>query len=403
MFEMAADMTSSGPFFRSYTSSAAVSAPPPQVSPLPWRSASTRYSRNEIFVDIVEMLSGTMDRRGKSVGQEGLSLSARIGCKARLSGTPDLKLSLHPQPNGPYSVVVAPSFHPCVRYKHWIRDGVISFVPPDGEFELAQMDIRRDLGVAPLTSNKSPPSHALSEGWDRYLPFRLTARRELVDSDHGNEWTFEIRLKSSGLSTKSHSASAPNAAENIEVSFSIQTLQPTINRPGGQDTISIDARAAVSSTSGYHSSVSGFGSSSLSSGSSVPGSMSTGDDAGSWHFDARSGVVKWSVPRLGPSPSVAAPSEVTLKGRVTTSGGIVPGLAQSGSLTSREDDKASRPQTVSTPAHPSALLSTFSLPVGTPSLSGLRVASLVVSGQGIDYKPFKGVRGATRAKVEWRW
>ena len=34
------------------------------------------------------------------------------------------------------SVIDDCSFHPCVRYNRFERDNVVSFVPPDGEFEL---------------------------------------------------------------------------------------------------------------------------------------------------------------------------------------------------------------------------------------------------------------------------
>lgn len=33
------------------------------------------------------------------------------------------------------------SFHPCVRYKRWESERVISFIPPDGNFQLMSYHI----------------------------------------------------------------------------------------------------------------------------------------------------------------------------------------------------------------------------------------------------------------------
>lgn len=59
-------------------------APLPEISPLAWRPAQVRYSRNEVYVDIVESLNGVIDRKGEPLG--GLSLTVSITCRTKLSG-----------------------------------------------------------------------------------------------------------------------------------------------------------------------------------------------------------------------------------------------------------------------------------------------------------------------------
>lgn len=44
------------------------------------------------------------------------------------------------------------SFHPCVRYGRFEKDRVVSFVPPDGQFELMRYRVREDLQM-----NVTPP------------------------------------------------------------------------------------------------------------------------------------------------------------------------------------------------------------------------------------------------------
>ena len=59
-----------------------------------------------------------------------------VQCQSHLSGIPDLLLTFTDP-----TVVSDCSFHPCVRYARFERDGVVSFVPPDGHFELMRYRI----------------------------------------------------------------------------------------------------------------------------------------------------------------------------------------------------------------------------------------------------------------------
>jgi len=61
------------------------------------------------------------------------------GCivgNSRLSGVPDLAMTFVDP-----SLIDDCSFHPCVRYNRYERDRVVSFVPPDGNFELMRYRI----------------------------------------------------------------------------------------------------------------------------------------------------------------------------------------------------------------------------------------------------------------------
>lgn len=60
----------------------------------------------------------------------------QIDCCVKLSGMPDLCLSfINP---GLFDDV---SFHPCIRFKKWESEKVLSFVPPDGNFRLMSYHI----------------------------------------------------------------------------------------------------------------------------------------------------------------------------------------------------------------------------------------------------------------------
>lgn len=59
------------------------------------------------------------------------------------SGTPDLTLSfMNPR------LMDDVSFHPCVRYKRWENEKILSFVPPDGNFCLMTYHVSCQSAVA---------------------------------------------------------------------------------------------------------------------------------------------------------------------------------------------------------------------------------------------------------------
>lgn len=100
------------------------------LSNIPWRKAGVKYTQNEIYFDIVEEVDAIVDTNGQMISCE---VSGVIHSNSRLSGVPDLTM-VFTDP----SVIDDCSFHPCVRYSRYERERVISFVPPDGQFELMQ-------------------------------------------------------------------------------------------------------------------------------------------------------------------------------------------------------------------------------------------------------------------------
>jgi len=113
------------------------------ISNMPWRQTGVKYSQNEIYLDIVEEIDATVDRSGTIVSSE---VSGAILANSRLSGMPDLTLQFTDP-----EVIDDCSFHPCVRYNRYDRDKVVSFVPPDGQFELMRYRVNtKSPVVAPV-------------------------------------------------------------------------------------------------------------------------------------------------------------------------------------------------------------------------------------------------------------
>ena len=95
---------------------------------MPWRRGGVKYTSNEIYFDVIEEIHTTVTSSGKAITCEVLG---RIDVNSRLSGTPDLVLSM-----GNASILDNGTFHPCIRMNVWEREHCLSFVPPDGKFTL---------------------------------------------------------------------------------------------------------------------------------------------------------------------------------------------------------------------------------------------------------------------------
>jgi len=121
---------------QSTTSAVSDELPSGTISNIPWRAANVYYSQNEIYMDIVEEVDAIITAAGAVVARD---VSGSIQCQSHLSGVPDLLLTFKDP-----TLIDDCSFHPCVRYARFEQDQVISFVPPDGNFELMRYRIHAE-------------------------------------------------------------------------------------------------------------------------------------------------------------------------------------------------------------------------------------------------------------------
>ena len=119
-----------------------------------WRKSDVKYRKNEAFVDVIETVNLLMSSKGTVLRAD---VDGQVLMRAYLSGTPECKFGLNDklvldraggskkqqaisaegEAGDPQSVELDDcQFHQCVKLGRFDSDRTISFIPPDGEFEL---------------------------------------------------------------------------------------------------------------------------------------------------------------------------------------------------------------------------------------------------------------------------
>jgi len=170
------------------------------------------------------------------------SLWGKMRCNAKLSGTPDLCMTMSNS-----KVISTPLFHPCVRLRRWADRNELSFVPPDGRFVLMEYQAR-----APITS--TTPA----------IPLYIKA---------------SIQIYEGGGSVEIVANSALPASRPLESVL-----------------ISLYLGSSACAANFTIASASGFGH----SGVSLTGANAVAKD-GSWGFEPQKQTLQWEIPELTPT------------------------------------------------------------------------------------------------------
>lgn len=137
----------------SHTMDVQVRPPMAVTNAVSWRSQGIKYRKNEVFLDVIESVNLLANASGNVLRSE---VVGSIRMRVYLSGMPELRLGLNDKVlfestgRGKSKSVELEDvkFHQCVRLSRFENDRTISFIPPDGEFEL--MSYRLNTHIKPL-------------------------------------------------------------------------------------------------------------------------------------------------------------------------------------------------------------------------------------------------------------
>mmetsp|Transcript_27336 Transcript_27336/g.68630 ORF Transcript_27336/g.68630 Transcript_27336/m.68630 type:complete len:438 (+) Transcript_27336:261-1574(+) len=126
-----------------------------------WRSQGIKYRKNEIFIDAVESVNILVSAKGQLLRSD---VSGQVLMKCYLSGMPECKFGMNDKlvmekektvmrrgagagRRGEGIEMDDCTFHQCVKLNKFDTDRTISFVPPDGEFELMKYRITEHINI----------------------------------------------------------------------------------------------------------------------------------------------------------------------------------------------------------------------------------------------------------------
>merc|ERR1712048_909357 len=126
-----------------------------------WRREGIKYRRNELFLDVLESVNLLMSPQGQVLSAH---VAGKVMMKSYLSGMPECKFGMNdklildknsasrsegePNKTGKPSIAIDDcTFHQCVRLSKFESDRAISFIPPDGEYELMRYRTTKDISL----------------------------------------------------------------------------------------------------------------------------------------------------------------------------------------------------------------------------------------------------------------
>ena len=134
-----------------------------------WRREGIKYRRNELFLDVLEYVNLLMSPQGQVLSAH---VAGKIVMKSYLSGMPECKFGINDKltidtkgnkggasggaeggitgntSGGKSSIAIDDiQFHQCVKLSKFESDHSISFIPPDGEFELMKYRTTKDINL----------------------------------------------------------------------------------------------------------------------------------------------------------------------------------------------------------------------------------------------------------------
>uniref|UniRef100_A0A8C8HKT2 MHD domain-containing protein n=1 Tax=Oncorhynchus tshawytscha TaxID=74940 RepID=A0A8C8HKT2_ONCTS len=195
-----------------------------------WRSEGIKYRKNEVFLDVIESVNLLVSANGNVLRSE---IVGSIKMRVFLSGMPELRLGLNDKVlfentgrGKSKSVELEDTkFHQCVRLSRFENDRTISFIPPDGEFEL--MSYRLNTHVKPLIWIESViEKHSHSR-----IEYMIKAKSQFKRRSTANNVEIHIPVPTDADSPKFKTTvgSVKWIPENSEVVWSIKSF------PGGKE------------------------------------------------------------------------------------------------------------------------------------------------------------------------
>jgi len=120
-----------------------------------WRREGIRHKRNEVYIDVLESVNLLLSQTGGILRQE---VTGSVMMNTKLTGMPECKFGLNDKLSvekdknsasaGKAGVSIDDcTFHRCVSLGRFDADRTITFIPPDGDFELMKYRVTENINL----------------------------------------------------------------------------------------------------------------------------------------------------------------------------------------------------------------------------------------------------------------
>ena len=118
-----------------------------------WRREGIKHKRNEVYIDVLESVNLLLSSTGSVLRNE---VTGQVQMNTKLTGMPECKFGLNDKlvidreetgQRKPGVEIDDCTFHRCVRLGKFDADRTITFIPPDGEFELMRYRVTDNINV----------------------------------------------------------------------------------------------------------------------------------------------------------------------------------------------------------------------------------------------------------------
>eukprot|EP00544_Gedaniella_sp_CCMP2646_P008943 CAMPEP_0202492664 /NCGR_PEP_ID=MMETSP1361-20130828/9285_1 /ASSEMBLY_ACC=CAM_ASM_000849 /TAXON_ID=210615 /ORGANISM="Staurosira complex sp., Strain CCMP2646" /LENGTH=423 /DNA_ID=CAMNT_0049122895 /DNA_START=68 /DNA_END=1339 /DNA_ORIENTATION=+ len=118
-----------------------------------WRREGIKHKRNEVYIDVLESVNLLLSSTGSILRNE---VTGQVQMNTKLTGMPECKFGLNDKlviekesstQRKPGVEIDDCTFHRCVRLGKFDADRTITFIPPDGEFELMRYRVTDNINL----------------------------------------------------------------------------------------------------------------------------------------------------------------------------------------------------------------------------------------------------------------
>mmetsp|Transcript_25898 Transcript_25898/g.46918 ORF Transcript_25898/g.46918 Transcript_25898/m.46918 type:complete len:427 (-) Transcript_25898:398-1678(-) len=118
-----------------------------------WRREGIRHKKNEVYIDVLESVNLLLSSTGSILRNE---VTGQVQMNTKLTGMPECKFGLNDKlviekesaaQRKPGVEIDDCTFHRCVRLGKFDADRTITFIPPDGEFELMRYRVTDNINL----------------------------------------------------------------------------------------------------------------------------------------------------------------------------------------------------------------------------------------------------------------